>query len=170
MIACEVNGNLHGQPLISLKIQSQRRRRHISQVQRYRLKRETPFSEFQLQIAGEWGVPVELQRWWLWTNRGNGTLRPSRPVTQDEYANMVADIKPSSSNVTHPHRNPHQHGLRLYLGEHTCDPPLLKGMYQLGSFHSLRVMDLECPSGNCLRCECRHSIPNLGTLSYAILY
>ena len=93
------------------------------QVQRFRLKRETPFSEFKQQIAGEWGVPVELQRWWLWTNRTNGTLRPSRPVTEEEYATTVADIKPSSPNVMHPHRNPHQHGLRLYLGDQLCAPP-----------------------------------------------
>ena len=65
-------------------------------------------------------MPVELQRWWLWTNRGNGTLRPSRPVAPEELAKAVSSITPANSEALHPERDQHEHGLRLYLGA----PPL----------------------------------------------
>eukprot|EP00899_Mesostigma_viride_P026984 jgi/Mesvir1/7470/Mv19233-RA.1 len=38
----------------------------FNQVKAFEVDRDLPFSQFQERLAGEFGVPVERQDWWLW--------------------------------------------------------------------------------------------------------
>lgn len=43
----------------------------------------------QEEVAKEFGVPVQLQRFWIWAKRQNHTYRPNRPLTAHEEAQSV---------------------------------------------------------------------------------
>lgn len=43
----------------------------------------------QEEVAKEWGIPVQCQRFWLWAKRQNHTYRPNRPLTPLEEAQSV---------------------------------------------------------------------------------
>ena len=40
-------------------------------------------------MAKEFGVPVQLQRFWIWAKRQNHTYRPNRPLTPQEELQPV---------------------------------------------------------------------------------
>lgn len=44
----------------------------------------------QEEVAKEFGVPVQFQRFWLWAKRQNHTYRPNRPLTAQEEAQSVS--------------------------------------------------------------------------------
>jgi hypothetical protein len=46
----------------------------------------------QAQIAEELGIPVVLQRYWVWGNRQNKTTRPNRLLTAVEEAQTVEQL------------------------------------------------------------------------------
>jgi ubiquitin carboxyl-terminal hydrolase 7 len=39
---------------------------------------------WQVELAKEFCIPVESQRFWVWAKRKNNTYRPSRPLTLQE--------------------------------------------------------------------------------------
>ena len=43
----------------------------------------------QEEIAKEFGIPVQFQRFWLWAKRQNHTYRPNRPLTHMEEGQSV---------------------------------------------------------------------------------
>lgn len=43
----------------------------------------------QEEVAKEFGVPVQFQRFWLWAKRQNHTYRPNRPLTHVEEMQTV---------------------------------------------------------------------------------
>lgn len=43
----------------------------------------------QEDVAREFNVPIQFQRYWLWAKRQNHTYRPNRPLTQIEEAQSV---------------------------------------------------------------------------------
>lgn len=43
----------------------------------------------QEEVAKEFGVPVQLQRFWIWAKRQNHTYRPNRPLTPQEELQPV---------------------------------------------------------------------------------
>lgn len=45
--------------------------------------------DIQEEVAKEFGVPVQFQRYWLWAKRQNHTYRPNRPLTPAEEAQSV---------------------------------------------------------------------------------
>ena len=57
-------------------------------------------------MAKEFGVPVELQRFWIWAKRQNHTYRPNRPLLSHEELQMV---------VIHLYINNSFHAYRLSL-------------------------------------------------------
>ncbi|GAQ84171.1 Ubiquitin carboxyl-terminal hydrolase [Klebsormidium nitens] len=61
----------------------------------HRVKKQTPFQDFKAQIAEELGIPVALQRYWVWAKRQNKTNRPNRPLTAVEEAQTVQQLKDS---------------------------------------------------------------------------
>lgn len=44
----------------------------------------------QEEVAKEFGVPVQFQRFWLWAKRQNHTYRPNRPLTHLEETQTVS--------------------------------------------------------------------------------
>ncbi|KAF7131994.1 hypothetical protein RHSIM_Rhsim09G0140000 [Rhododendron simsii] len=52
----------------------------------FRIQKQTPFSLFKEEVAKEFGIPVQFQRFWLWAKRQNHTYRPNRPLTTQEEA------------------------------------------------------------------------------------
>jgi len=71
-------------------------------VKSFRIQKQTSFQAFKDQIAQEWGVPRECQRFWLWAKRQNSTYRPSRPLQPAEEALSVVQIKDAASNQGKP--------------------------------------------------------------------
>lgn len=47
-------------------------------------------SSLQEEVAKEFGIPVQFQRFWLWAKRQNHTYRPNRPLTPLEEAQSVS--------------------------------------------------------------------------------
>jgi len=86
------------------------------QVPKFRRRKETLFSEFQAEVAQQWGVPVEQQRWWLCKARSNATMRVHRPIETAEFSQRVSAILPTNQSSQHPQRDPQEGGLLLYLG------------------------------------------------------
>lgn len=43
----------------------------------------------QEEVAKEFGIPIQFQRYWLWAKRQNHTYRPNRPLTPMEEAQSV---------------------------------------------------------------------------------
>ncbi|GLC41652.1 hypothetical protein PLESTB_000692700 [Pleodorina starrii] len=59
----------------------------------YRMRKQTKFSEFKAEVARRTGIPPERQRYWTWKRRNNGTCRPERPLTEQEEASQLVDLK-----------------------------------------------------------------------------
>ncbi|XP_069147745.1 ubiquitin C-terminal hydrolase 13-like isoform X11 [Solanum lycopersicum] len=68
-------------------------------VRSFRIQKQTLFSIFKEEVAKEFGVPVQSQRFWLWAKRQNHTYRPNRPLTHLEEAQTVGQLREASSKV-----------------------------------------------------------------------
>ncbi|CAF1704149.1 unnamed protein product [Brassica napus] len=67
-------------------------------VKSFRIEKQTPFLLFKEEVAKEFGVPVELQRFWIWAKRQNHTYRPNRPLLSHEELQMVVGHIREASN------------------------------------------------------------------------
>ncbi|CAH1438039.1 unnamed protein product [Lactuca virosa] len=54
------------------------------------IKKQTPFKLFKEEVAKEFGVPVQFQRFWIWAKRQNDTYRANRPLTAQEETQSVS--------------------------------------------------------------------------------
>ncbi|XP_008677509.1 ubiquitin carboxyl-terminal hydrolase 13 isoform X17 [Zea mays] len=61
-------------------------------VHNFRIQKQMPFSCFKEEVAKEYGIPVQFQRFWLWAKRQNHTYRPNRPLTVHEETQ--SDLRP----------------------------------------------------------------------------
>ncbi|XP_057732462.1 ubiquitin C-terminal hydrolase 13-like isoform X2 [Arachis stenosperma] len=68
-------------------------------VRSFRIQKQIPFSVFKEEVAKELGVPVQYQRFWLWAKRQNHTYRPNRPVTPQEEAQSVGQLREVSNKA-----------------------------------------------------------------------
>jgi ubiquitin carboxyl-terminal hydrolase 7 len=78
-------------------------------VRSFRIQKQTPFQQFKEEVAKEFGVPVQLQRFWIWAKRQNHTYRPNRPLSPNEELQTVAVIIIIIFSF-------HAYGLRLSFG------------------------------------------------------
>ncbi|XP_038701644.1 ubiquitin carboxyl-terminal hydrolase 13-like isoform X2 [Tripterygium wilfordii] len=62
-------------------------------VRSFRIQKQTSFSIFKEEVAKEFGIPVQLQRFWIWAKRQNHTYRPNRPLTHLEEAHTVGQLR-----------------------------------------------------------------------------
>ncbi|KAK3017522.1 hypothetical protein RJ639_007459 [Escallonia herrerae] len=69
-------------------------------VRSFRIQKQTPFILFKDEVAKEFGIPVQFQRFWIWAKRQNHTYRPNRPLTPQEEAQSVGQLR-EVSNKTH---------------------------------------------------------------------
>ncbi|XP_078441990.1 ubiquitin C-terminal hydrolase 12-like isoform X1 [Wolffia australiana] len=77
-------------------------------VRSFRIQRQTPFCLFKEEVAKEFGIPVQCQRFWLWAKRQNHTYRPNRPLTPQEELQSVGLLREVSNK-------PHNAELKLFL-------------------------------------------------------
>ncbi|KAM7262238.1 hypothetical protein ACFE04_021315 [Oxalis oulophora] len=68
-------------------------------VPQFQIQNQTPFTAFKEEVAKEFGVPVEFQRFWFWAKRHNQTYRPYRPLTPQEEAQSVGQLKAPSNKT-----------------------------------------------------------------------
>ena len=63
-------------------------------VQHYRVHKKTPFEDFKEMVSRDFGIAKHLQRFWLWTQRENGTTRIERHLeTGFGEIKTVLDLK-----------------------------------------------------------------------------
>nr|CAB3462100.1 unnamed protein product [Digitaria exilis] len=77
-------------------------------VRSFRIQKQLPFTSFKEEVAKEYGIPVQFQRFWLWAKRQNHTYRPNRPLTPHEEAQSVGQLREVSNKA-------HNAELKLFL-------------------------------------------------------
>ncbi|KAM0850081.1 hypothetical protein ACQ4PT_053319 [Festuca glaucescens] len=77
-------------------------------VQSFRIQKQMPFTQFKEEVAKEFGIPTQFQRFWLWAKRQNHTYRPNRPLTPQEEALTVGQLKEAANKA-------HNAELKLFL-------------------------------------------------------
>ncbi|KAJ9184616.1 hypothetical protein P3X46_004326 [Hevea brasiliensis] len=77
-------------------------------VRSFRIQKQTQFSLFKEEVAKEFGIPVQLQRFWIWAKRQNHTYRPNRPLTAQEEVQSVGQLREVSNKA-------HNAELKLFL-------------------------------------------------------
>lgn len=68
-------------------------------VRSFRIQKQMPFNFFKEEVAKEFGIPVQCQRFWLWAKRQNHTYRPNRPLTRHEEAQSVGQLREVSNKA-----------------------------------------------------------------------
>ncbi|KAL5702539.1 ubiquitinyl hydrolase 1 [Ranunculus cassubicifolius] len=61
-------------------------------VHSFRVKRQIPFKDFKEEVAREFGVPVQFQRFWTRAAHTSLTYRPGRPITHQEELKPVMEL------------------------------------------------------------------------------
>ncbi|KAL5568701.1 hypothetical protein UlMin_025276, partial [Ulmus minor] len=74
-------------------------------VRRFPIQKQIPFNLFKEEIAKEFGVPVQFQRFWLWGKRKNQTYRPKRPLSPFEEAQSIGQLGEGSKKADNAELN-----------------------------------------------------------------
>ncbi|XP_043699440.1 ubiquitin C-terminal hydrolase 13 isoform X5 [Telopea speciosissima] len=77
-------------------------------VRSFRIQKQMPFILFKEEVAKDFGIPVQYQRFWLWAKRQNHTYRPNRPLTHQEEQQSVGQLREVSNKA-------HNAELKLFL-------------------------------------------------------
>ncbi|XP_047150238.1 ubiquitin C-terminal hydrolase 13-like isoform X2 [Vigna umbellata] len=77
-------------------------------VRSFCVQKQTSFNLFKEEVAKEFNIPVQFQRFWLWSKRKNCTYRPYQPLTPVEEAQSVGQLGEVSNKV-------HNAELKLFL-------------------------------------------------------
>ncbi|XP_042511237.1 ubiquitin C-terminal hydrolase 12 isoform X2 [Macadamia integrifolia] len=77
-------------------------------VRSFRIQKQMPFTLFKEEVAKDFGIPVQFQRFWLWAKRQNHTYRPNRPLTHQEEQQSVGQLREVSNKA-------HNAELKLFL-------------------------------------------------------
>ncbi|XP_066396753.1 ubiquitin C-terminal hydrolase 12-like isoform X2 [Miscanthus floridulus] len=62
-------------------------------VPSFRIQKQMTFVQFKEEVAKEFGIPTQFQRFWLWAKRQNHTYRPNRPLSPQDEAHTVGQLK-----------------------------------------------------------------------------
>ncbi|KAL8538971.1 hypothetical protein ACS0TY_000829 [Phlomoides rotata] len=68
-------------------------------VHSFRIQKQQPFNTFKEDVAKEFGIPVQCQRFWLWAKRQNHTYRPNRALTPQEETQSVGHLREISNKT-----------------------------------------------------------------------
>ncbi|KAK4743047.1 hypothetical protein SAY87_001048 [Trapa incisa] len=68
-------------------------------VRSFRVQKQMSFNQFKEEVAKEFGIPVQFQRFWLWAKRQNHTYRPNRPLTPLEESQCVGQLREVSNKA-----------------------------------------------------------------------
>ncbi|XP_044508657.1 ubiquitin C-terminal hydrolase 12-like [Mangifera indica] len=69
-------------------------------VRCFRFPKQMLFTAFKEEVAKEFGIPVQFQRFWIWAKRQNRTYRPNRLLLAQEESQTVGQLR-EVSNKTH---------------------------------------------------------------------
>ncbi|KAK1409859.1 hypothetical protein QVD17_36388 [Tagetes erecta] len=58
----------------------------------FRVQKQMPFSQFKEEVAKQFGVPVQFQRFWIWAKRENQTYRPDCTLLVPEKTQSVGRL------------------------------------------------------------------------------
>ncbi|KAL5101398.1 hypothetical protein RYX36_005725 [Vicia faba] len=62
-------------------------------VKSFHVQKQTSFNVFKEEVAKEFGIPAQFQRFWVVAKRHNDTRRPFRPLTPIEEAGHIGQLK-----------------------------------------------------------------------------
>ncbi|KQK09967.1 ubiquitin carboxyl-terminal hydrolase 13 isoform X2 [Brachypodium distachyon] len=79
-------------------------------IHSFRVCNDWAFNQVKEELSKEFGIPVQSQRFWLWAKRRNNTYRPFRPLSQQEEAYNVGQLKDIPNILENS-------ALRLYMEE-----------------------------------------------------
>ncbi|KAK4836630.1 hypothetical protein QYF36_025568 [Acer negundo] len=65
----------------------------------FRIQKQMSFNNFKEEVTKEFGIPVQFQRFWLWAKRQNHTYRPNRPLSPQEEAQSVGQLREVSNKA-----------------------------------------------------------------------
>ncbi|XP_031094460.1 ubiquitin carboxyl-terminal hydrolase 12-like [Ipomoea triloba] len=68
-------------------------------VRSFRVQKQMPFNVFKEEVAKEFGIPMQYQRFWLWAKRQNHTYRPNRSLTALEETQSVGQLREVSNKA-----------------------------------------------------------------------
>ncbi|KAJ6846627.1 ubiquitin carboxyl-terminal hydrolase 12-like [Iris pallida] len=74
----------------------------------FRIQKQMPFHLFKEEVAKEFGVPAQFQRFWLWAKRQNHTYRPNKPLSPQDEAQSVGQLREITNKL-------HNAELKLFL-------------------------------------------------------
>lgn len=77
-------------------------------VHSFRIQKQISFKSFKEEVAKEFGIPVQFQRFWLWAKRQNHTFRPHRLLSTPEETYSVGQLRELSNKG-------HNAELKLFL-------------------------------------------------------
>ncbi|CAL5322104.1 unnamed protein product [Camellia sinensis] len=69
-------------------------------VRSFRIQKQMPFNLFKEEVAKEFGIPVQFQRFWLWAKCQNHTYRPHQPLTPQEETQSVGQLREVSNKAS----------------------------------------------------------------------
>ncbi|CAA0841356.1 Ubiquitin carboxyl-terminal hydrolase 13 [Striga hermonthica] len=123
-------------------------------VRSFRVQKAMPFNIFKEEVAKEFGIPVQFQRFWLWAKRQNHTCRPNRPLTQHEETETVGHLRDAFNKVQNA-------DLRLFL-ELELGPDLQpKTLPDKGKDDILLFFKLYDPEKEVLRYAGKHFVKSM---------
>ncbi|XP_044503709.1 ubiquitin C-terminal hydrolase 12 isoform X2 [Mangifera indica] len=68
-------------------------------VRSFRIQKQKLFIAFKEEVAKEFGIPVQFQRFWIWAKRQNHTYRPNRPLLAQEESQTVGQLREVSNKM-----------------------------------------------------------------------
>ncbi|XP_062173883.1 ubiquitin C-terminal hydrolase 12-like isoform X3 [Alnus glutinosa] len=68
-------------------------------VHSFRIQKQMSFNFFKEEVAKEFAIPVQFQRFWFWAKRQNHTYRPNRPLTPQEEVQSVGQLREVSNKT-----------------------------------------------------------------------
>ncbi|KAL2326631.1 hypothetical protein Fmac_025689 [Flemingia macrophylla] len=71
-------------------------------VPSFRIQKQMPLTLFKEEIAKEFGIPIQYQRFWLWAKRQNHTYRPNKALTpheEEQSVGLLREVSNKANNV-----------------------------------------------------------------------
>ncbi|KAF3632701.1 Ubiquitin carboxyl-terminal hydrolase 13 [Capsicum annuum] len=82
-------------------------------VRTFRIQKQMQFIQFKEEVAKEFGIAVQFQRFWLWQKRQNHSYRPHRALKAQEEIQSVSELREGSNKGNDVE-------LKLYLQVDLC--------------------------------------------------
>lgn len=99
---------------------------NFDDVKSYRIHKKSSFQDFQALVASDFSVPIERQRYWIWSQRHNGTIRPDSPLGDERELKTVLDLQRYKEKSYMPLEKHALMTIKLYLEKPDKETGMLK--------------------------------------------